>query len=190
MRKNLAGTLVEDPLLMRPTSRGIIGAVVADYLLFGPPLTLPAVPVLVGPSDPVLAVGDSPSALAGVMLAVGLLTGFQSEPMATWFPTIGLFRFPSLEGRFPALAKVFEVRMLMSLLSSGILIVSDAAGAVQMLAGATLASWMVPTDKLSWNGNATFGLTCFFLVGLDWLSCNRDQIQFCCSNSAMADISD
>ncbi len=123
-------------------------------------------------------------------MAVRLLTGFQLEPVATRFPTLGSVRFPSSGGNVPAPAKVFKVRTLMSSWSSGILIVSDAAGAVGLIAGVTLAPWMVLTEKSSWNGNATYGSTCFFLVCLDWLFCNRDWTQSCCLNSALADILD
>jgi hypothetical protein len=63
--------------------------VVDDYLLLGPPPTLPLIPVLEVIFDPSAVTGDVPFALAGVPLAVGPLTG-GLEPEATQLPMVDL----------------------------------------------------------------------------------------------------
>ncbi len=61
-----------------PPSCGCRGEIIADYLPIGPPLALPAGPVLEGSSDPLAALG-------GIELAVWPLTGL--EPGETRLPT-------------------------------------------------------------------------------------------------------
>ncbi len=63
--------------------------VVDDYLLLGPPPTLPLIPVLEVIFDPSAVTGDVLFALVGVPLAVGSLTG-GLEPEATQLPMLDL----------------------------------------------------------------------------------------------------
>ena len=52
-----------------------------------------------------------------------------------------------------------------------------------------LAPWIVPAEKLSWKGNAVFGLTWAFAGCLLLLSWDRSFTQSYCLNSATTDIS-
>ncbi len=117
--------------------------IVDNYLPIGPPAALPAGPLLAGSPNPPLA------APGWVELAVRLLTGLETE--ATQLPTTT---------SDCALLDVFVVRMLMS---SSLSWISTTSFELVVVALA-FALWMVPTEKLSWNGNAKLGSTCSSLL--------------------------
>jgi hypothetical protein len=62
---------------------------------------------------------------------------------------------------------------------------SEVRGVVALV----VAPWMVPIEKLSWKGKATFGSTCFLGGCLGFSSCASCLTQSCCSKSAIAAIS-
>ncbi len=128
----------------------------------------PASPLLAGSSDPQLVVPG------WVELAVGPLT--RLEPELTRLPTMTSDCTPLI---------VFVIRTLMSSLLSLISTTFFVLGVVAF----AFPSWMLPTKKSSWNGNATFGSTCFFVICLGWLFWAKSFTQSCCSNSTMADTS-
>jgi hypothetical protein len=133
--------------LARTPSHGCRGEIFIYYLPIGPPSTLLASPVLGGSINPLLAVGEILSIPEWVESAVGPLTGLGLEPEATWFLTTGSNCDP---------LDVIVVGTLMLLPLSWISVTSDALVAARLLAGLIFGPWMEPTEKSSWNGNATF----------------------------------
>ena len=141
----------------------------------GSPTALPAGPSLAGSSDPLLA------ASGWVETEVGPLTGL--EPEANQLPTATSVR---------TLLLVFAVSTL-TLSSLSWISTNSAAVWAAVAPGVEvfwLALWIVPMEKLSWKGNATFGSTWAFVGCLPPLSWDRSYTQSCCLNSVTADISD
>ncbi len=128
--------------LASPPSHGCRGEIISDYLPLGPPMALPAGPLLAGSFDPSLA------APGWVELAVGPLMGLELE--ATQLPTITL-EYVSFE--------VFVDRALTSSLLSWVSTISAALGAAASLGAPAflLALWIVPTEKSSWKGTSHLG---------------------------------
>jgi hypothetical protein len=164
-------------------------------LLAIPPTLLPSVPE----RTPLARVGSCPPTLIWGCMATGPIPERVSELEATRLPMRALLScLLACTRRATSSFWVLEVRTLTlssSLLSKIsiapllLLFPPPACCAVLLLVPA-FAPWILPTEKLSWKGKATFGSTnVFSLVGLE-VACRRSQTQSWLSNSATAVISD